>query len=200
VLIIWLIIGIVLTYTPFNLQRRFLTGLFIPFGILSAVVISQWHRDMGFKKMVFGLLAGLSILSNLILITLGITTLINKDPLLFMSQSEYQAMIWIKQNSSSEEIVLASPQLSLFIPGFAERRVVYGHPFESLNAEAEKSQVEKFYKGLLDQQEEKTFLKTNQVQYIFFGPREKALGTTKIEPNWTPVYGEADVKIFKVEN
>ena len=40
-LVIWLVLGLILAYLPFGLQRRFLTGLFVPLAGLSALGIER---------------------------------------------------------------------------------------------------------------------------------------------------------------
>lgn len=43
--------------------------------------------------------------------------------------------------------MLASPVVSAWIPGWAETRVVYGHPDETLNAAVKRQQVLDWYAG-----------------------------------------------------
>ena len=38
-------------------------------------------------------------------------------------------------------LILSSPEMGLFIPAQTGRRVLYGHPFETVNADAEKDLV-----------------------------------------------------------
>lgn len=38
----WAVVGILLVYLPFDLQRRLITGLHIPLGILAAIGLSWW--------------------------------------------------------------------------------------------------------------------------------------------------------------
>jgi hypothetical protein len=66
-------------------------------------------------------------------------------------------------------LILASPELSLFLParGF---RVVYGHPFETVNAMGRKQAVEYFYNGRACD-----VIAVEQVDYVVMGPRETAL-------------------------
>jgi hypothetical protein len=92
---------------------------------------------------------------------------------------------------------LASPTLSLFIPGITGRSVVYGHPFETINADEQKQQVIGFYNGNMAGQKEKEFLVKNRIRFIIFGSREKLLGQTQIEPDWQQVYTDNDIKVYE---
>jgi hypothetical protein len=89
--------------------------------------------------------------------------------------------------------------MGLFIPADTGRKVMYGHPYETVNAEQEKAQVQTFFKeGSLQDQEK--FLADNKIDYIFWGPREKALGTPIILNSLKMAYQNGDVVIFQVDS
>ena len=67
------------------------------------------------------------------------------------------------------------PRLGGFIPAFAGQRVVYGHPYETINAKVREQQVKDFYAGTIDRAQ---VLRDETVDYIIVGPRERKLGRT----------------------
>lgn len=66
-------------------------------------------------------------------------------PAIFLEKSESQALVWISANTPKDSIILASPDMGLFIPADTGRKVLYGHPFETVNAEQEKAKVQTFF-------------------------------------------------------
>jgi hypothetical protein len=87
--------------------------------------------------------------------------------------------------------------------------VIYGHPFETVNAEAEKAQVEKFFRGNQpgykpgDSPSPSDFLEQRRVDYLVYGPRERKLGPLPGQLELRQVYaagvpGADEVVIYQV--
>ena len=197
-LIIWFIVGILITYVPFNLQRRFLTGLYIPLAILSTAAINNLKTKPFWKRGLYYFVFLLSIITNLSLLMVGFSALNQKDDALYLKQSEYNVLLWVRDHSVEGNVVLANPTLSLYIPGIAGRNVVYGHPFETIKAENQKQQVEVFFKGDMTVQNEKIFLTDNRIRFIIFGPKEVVASQNYIEPDWHQVYAENEIKVYEI--
>ncbi|HOA24869.1 MAG TPA: hypothetical protein PK607_03680, partial [Aggregatilineales bacterium] len=77
-------------------------------------------------------------------------------------------------------VVLASPELSMYLPAYG-LRVVYGHPMETIRAEERKQAVAAFYEGT-----DCTVVQDEPVQYVVVGPRERKLA----QGSMCPVRGE----------
>jgi hypothetical protein len=56
--------------------------------------------------------------------------------------------------------------MGLFVPAWAGQPVVYGHPFETVDAEARKAQVEAFWAGEMGPREREVFLQEGNVGYV----------------------------------
>ncbi len=204
----WLVIGIIFVYLPWSLQRRFLFGLFIPIALLATLAMQYLNEKFnlkGFRLIIFGTFFIATFTTNLLLEITTIYGIKTKDPLLFLTRSEDHALTWIEGNTPSNALVLASPQMGLFIPAHTGRRVIYGHPFETVDAADRKNEVTTFYSGfgsenIQDQQSE--FLEENQIHYIFWGPRERLLNTEQTGQiplkDITPVFQDDDVIIYQV--
>ncbi len=113
------------------------------------------------------------------------------DGRLFFSANEAAAFDWLRLASHAprEPVVMAAPETGLFLPAWAGVRVIYGHPFETLDAAETRSKVEGFFAGTADRTD-----MLHGVDYIFFGPREKKLG--EADPGWQPVFRAGDVTIY----
>ena len=199
ILLIWIVCGLILTFIPFNLQRRFLTGLYIPVAILTVFVVDKANLQRFKKKIVFNFILMLSVISNLLLLVMGFSAITQKNNTMFLSVREYRSLNWLKEHSDKEDIILASPELSLFIPNIAERRVVYGHPFETIDADKQKANVIKYFSGSMDPQEKETFFRDNRIRYVLFVSEDDPINVLRPEFNQGPIYEEDGVKIFEIK-
>ena len=68
-------------------------------------------------------------------------------PEYYLTQDETAALNWLKDNTAADAVILAGPEMGLFIPAQTGRRVIYGHPFETVNAELEEENVLAVYTG-----------------------------------------------------
>jgi hypothetical protein len=172
-LLAWVAVTALLLYAPFALQRRFSLGLHIPLAILAARGLWQWTR----RRLVIGLVFASTLLTTLLILLLAVVGGLQRDARLFVSADEAAAMDWLKINSPRQAIVLASPEMGLFIPAWAGRRVVYGHPFETVDAEQTRARVEAFFATSSDA-ERQAMLREWRAAFVFIGPRERKLGLT----------------------
>jgi uncharacterized membrane protein len=83
--------------------------------------------------------------------------------------------------------------------------VIYGHPFESINADISKQFVIDFYTRMIasrDMDKIHRSLFEYRVDYIYMGPREKRLTIEDFSPflqeQFDQVFQNADVKIFRI--
>jgi hypothetical protein len=173
-LLSWLVGMMILLYVPFNLQRRFAMGLTVPLAVYAArglcrvvapLVRGRWQQILtlvGFS--VFVPTTALAIVLPLV----GTLDAEQGYPY-FVSQEEQAALDWLEGQTEPDALILASPEFSLYIPGRG-RRVVYGHPFETLQPARREQAVDDFYSGA-----DCSVVDEEGVDYVLVGPRERAL-------------------------
>jgi hypothetical protein len=197
---LWLFVVLGLIYLPFNLQRRLLTGFYIPIVVVAAVGLSAITRD---RKKWFGRAAAgvitISALTNLFILLAGVFGAQSHDPLLYITRDEAAAFTWITDSTAVDAIILASPSTGLWLPSQTGRRVIYGHPFETVDASQEKAAVEAFYRGDWTSGQMRDFLQNRAVEYVFIGPRERELGTVQGLDDSSAVYQGQEVVIYAVQ-
>ncbi len=195
-LIIWLIVGIALTYAPFSLQRRLMTGYYIPVVGLAVAAIYQL-RLVKLRKLVIALMIVLAPLTNALIVSTGILGAKTNSSALYLSNDEIVALDWIGDQTQPTDIILSSPEMGVFIPAYTGRRVMYGHPFETMNAGQMESDVLNFFHDPNDK-ESIHWLSENGVDYIFMGERELNTGGAG-DFMVDPVYENLSVKIYRVK-
>jgi hypothetical protein len=201
-LVVWSGLGLALMYLPFGLQRRFLMGLFVPLCGLAALGIQSWS---GRTRRSPAFLTGLALLVSmptLAIILLGIGQAIRShNPQLYLTRGEGQALQWVDSHTPSGALILSGPQTGAFIPAFSGRRVIYGHPFETIHADQEMANVDRFFQAApdaWDAGQATKFLAQRNVDYVWVGPRERLLGGLPPGLSLTPAYSVDGVVLYYV--
>jgi hypothetical protein len=197
---VWAILAVAMVYLPFELQRRFLVGLAIPLVGLAGFGL-EWieNRVAGRVRPVLIAVLALTLPTLLLVLLAGQFGVLSHNPLLVLTNGETQALSWVETNTPAEALILAAPQTGLFIPAHTGRRVLYGHPFETVNAKAEEAAVNSFFATVAaNSLAAREFLRTRKIDYIFYGPREQLLGQMPDLPGLNAVYSQAGVTIYQV--
>ena len=192
-LLVWISVTLPLLYAPFPLQRRFSLGLHVPIGILAALGLTEIVRAAWPRRA----LIGVTLLTSLFIVLALFGGAAARDPHIYLTVNESAALTWLQANAPHGAVVLASPELGGFVPALAGQRVVYGHPYETVNAKAREEQVKSFYAGTIDQAH---LLQDYAVDYIIVGPRERELGT--LDAALLPleeIFSSGDVTIYRVK-
>ncbi len=172
-------------YLPLPLQRRLSLGLGVPIGLLAGMgwwrQARKWlstHR----RGLARGAVIAFSALTPLLLIATASSAALEAqswkaDSWLYLSNGEWAALRWLRDQgeAQSKAVVLCAPQMGSFVPAWTGHRVVYGHPFETIEAEQRAEQVEAYWSGEMSASNQAAFAEENRVQYILVGPRERAL-------------------------
>lgn len=196
ILVVWSVLGLLLLWIPFGLQRRFIFGLYIPFAGLASLGIDKLLENVRRNQFVILIcIIVFAIITNLIVIMAGIGGIRSRDRSVYMTQGESQAFEWLDNNIEIDAVILAGPDSGLLIPAYTGRRVLYGHPFETVDANTKLHEVKSYFnnpdfidsEGLL-----------SKVNYVFVGPRERELSSNGFQLDLQVIYDEMGVTIFSV--
>lgn len=196
ILIVWAVLGTLLMWVPFGLQRRFIFGLYIPFAGLASLGVVSLFKEL--KQKQFPILISiltLASLTNMIVILAAFKGINSLDSAIYITQGEFQAFDWLMKNIEEEAVILTGPDTGLFVPAYTGRRVIYGHPFETVNAEYQKKKVVDFIHHP-NSENSLDILETSD--YIFWGPREAGLALEDYSFDLPVIYVAQGVKIYEV--
>jgi hypothetical protein len=140
----------------------------------------------------------LVIPSNLLIVMAGIDRINQADPNFIHYGGEVQAYRWMSRFIPEDSLILAARDTGNRLPAFANVRVLYGHPFETPNAEQQEQLVLDLLQWDGDAGEGYERLISLEVDYVFYGQWEMEIGT----PTWlsmcSPIYDMKEVRIFQV--
>lgn len=196
-MLIWIIVNTVGLYVPFNLQRRLALGLIIPLAYFAVRALEDyWFYKVSEKLRGAAMITLIVFLVPTNVFVLGIPlfgAVVNSDSGIdagMLVESDYWEIIqWLGDHGGKDAVVLAAPNISLWIPGYTEQVVVYGHPFETIHAEKRLEQVEQWYRG----QDCDTLFGDTQafhIRYIIWGPQEQEIAAEDDDGNTYPDAGK----------
>jgi hypothetical protein len=195
-LALWLLTGVAALYAPFALQRRLALGLWISVCVLAVTALRGvvWPRlRPRLRPLALGLLGLMVVPSNLLVFAAAFGAVAERNPIIFLTAAEAQALAWLDHNGGPGALVAASPEMGLYLPAWAGARVLYGHPFETIRAAEQRAALEAFFAG---PDLSATFVEARRVNLVLLGPRERALGAQGVPASWRAVYDSEGVAIY----
>ncbi len=192
-MLMWILAIVVAMYLPTNVQRRFAVGLMIPiayFVTRSLEVFWFKYVNRRWRYRLFILVVPAMTMSYVFVLMSSVSA---TGPFL---QRDYAVVLqWLRTQTRSTDVVLASPETSIWIPGWVGSRVVYGHPYETLDATAKEQAVLAWFGGELESACAQ-LLRDYNVRYILYGPQERALGQTNCLDSLTEVAQFGSVQVY----
>jgi hypothetical protein len=190
---------VILLYVPFALQRRFITGLHVPLTLLATLGLEQvlWPSIRATRRpLITGLIVGLTSLTNLFVIVVSVAGVAQGRAPLVMTADEAAAFAWLHEHTEWTDTVLAPADSGQFIPAWAGNRVVYGHPFETIDAENKEREVIRFYSSEVTSEERQALLDRYGVQYVLDLSTQTGLDNAAL--NLTPVWRQEEAILYRV--
>ncbi len=118
----------------------------------------------------------------------------------YLPKDKNEAMIWLKDNTTTESVILSLPPNGNLIPALSIRPVYLGHWGQTADVNNKLKQTKSFLKTENDEVRS-AFLKTNKIDYLFFGPEEKT--AANFDPSddkyLKKVYYNEEISIYKVK-
>jgi hypothetical protein len=180
----WFLSTFVLAYAPFNMQRRLVDGVWIALIILAMAGVRPGPDPQpAWRHALPRLFKGASILSlvtTFILLVGAVTATLQPRAPLYHPADQVNVMEQLGEIAQPGEVVLSAPASGNVLPGYAPVRVVIGISTLTANYPlVERRVAEVFSLGLPDEQR-RGRLQDWSVDYLFYGPAERALG------EWNP--------------
>ena len=168
-LVAWVGSVVILLYLPFALQRRFITGFHVPLTLLAALGLEQvvWPRVRAKRRgLVTGVIIAFAALTSLFVPMMAVAGMAQGKTPLVMTRDEAAACEWLSEHTAWTDTVLAPVQSGQFIPAWAGNRTVYGHPFETIDAETKKAETEHFFSPDASSSDRRALLERYGVRYV----------------------------------
>lgn len=184
-MLIWLLAMPILMYLVPILGAYLLVGIMLPLAYFATRAVEDyWFQYLRrlYRPFAYLLIVPLLVLSHILWLFIPVYSSVThqwQTTNKLMLDNEYASVFLTLYNTLPDDTVtLAAPDVSLWIPAWTGTHVVYGHPAETRDAATVRDAVESWYQQTDANADEcHQLLETYQVNYIFYGSRERALGT-----------------------
>lgn len=170
---IWFVSHWLVIYFPLDFQKLMLRGLWVPAVILAIKGLEEMAQE---KKYHYHFLATL-----LLIFALPYNFLMNAPRTIgtlnyrwcYLTKQEGEIIDYLKTHGEDGESVLASYRVSNLIPAHTSKRVWAGHGAFTPQFQDRLVEIERFFKGDMEEPEVKSFLEKTKANWVFWGPDEK---------------------------
>jgi hypothetical protein len=181
-MLLWLLAMIILMYLPLQLNQYLIVGLMLPLAYFATRSIEDFwftYIKRRFRARVYILVIPAIVLSHVMWLFLPIFPLISGwhgMSKTLLEQDYSSALLELNQRATPNDVILASPELSIWIPSWTGAHTVYGHPAETLDADARLADVRHWYQAS-DSSDEicLALLEDYHVDYVLVGQLERRL-------------------------
>ncbi len=209
----WFLISFVLIYLPVDYQIHMLNGWQIPMAALAADGLYRYAlprvqrmrgrqqdgpaRDRGFRLLtVFFLL--LIIPTNLYLFAWRFFELGKHQQPYTISSAEMDAYRWLDANADESRSIFSSMEFGQNVPSLTGSHAFLAHWAQTVDFFTKRDQVAAFFGGEMSADEARALIDTFRIQYVVYGPSERALSAAPEEPSLfgAPLYDNGTVAIY----
>jgi len=200
----WVVIGFLLAYAPFYIQRRFLHAVTIPLALLGTQGLMTLSGLATRKSHLFSRrVRSLTLLTVFLLSISSVYLGLGRSLYLRGHPEEYfypasldNALAWLQENAASNDFVLSAAPSGLLIAQKTGLRVYIGHEMETLDYTSKSQWVSDFYQGHANPD----WLTTTGVNWVLYGPYEQSLsqGNEITFPGLEVVYQSRGITISRV--
>jgi hypothetical protein len=115
----------------------------------------------------------------------------------YLSASEIQAINWLNENAEQNAVVISGPLLGNVLPAHSPVRVVYGHLYETFQAEVKLQAIRDFFRADFPDSERSAIISRWRVKFLVYGWREREAGSfNPATTGWRKVFEAGDVQIY----
>jgi hypothetical protein len=206
-MILWLGSMVLFAILPLGLSHIVLVGLILPVAYFVTRSIEDFwfqfiaRRHRRYVYVVVTLLIALGNFYTLILPIVPILQL-NRGTYATLDPAYVPALTWISEHTQQNDVVLASPRVSRWVPLWANARTYYGHPYETRFASERREDVLRWYREQdVNQCNDVLYWRpvvgnVYPIRYVILGPSERALGQTVCVDDLSFVASFDDVTIY----
>ena len=204
--VVWIAVVPFLAYVPFNLQRRLTEAIQVPLYLLAAEGLRRITCVEGDLPRLRWRLAALAVLlvlvpTNVMLLTRTTEALGDRPSPIYRDRAEATVLDQLAQRVNDNDVILGSYESGNTIPSRVGARVFVGHGAESYRAAEKRDEVARFFDGSTDDGWRRNLLKRYGVDYVFWGPEERTLGS--FDPRAAPYlrqrHKQGAYAVFQVE-
>jgi hypothetical protein len=197
---VWTFCALGLAYLPVSIQARFLLAITLPLAILATPPLLDFSRWVSMCLHIGRysgavLVAALASMSTILLVGTSILGMAARPPALYESTALIQAVDWLGNTGSSNDVVLAAQPTALLVGIRTSLRLYSGHAMETLQYAEKNRAVQVFFLG----EQPVGWLEMQGITWVIDGPHEADWRQTPFDLSRMEVaYRNSQVTIYRV--
>jgi hypothetical protein len=207
----WFWISFVLIYLPVDYQIHMLNGWQVPIAILATQgiftyivpALARWRTPsqrptQRLAILVVTALIAFSALTNLYLFGWRFFDLNRYDYPYYLYQDEIAALRWLETNTDGDAVVLSTLTIGQYVPAETGAHAFLAHWAQTVDYYGKEAAVERFFASDGAATERAQIIADFGVDYIIYGPAERALGGYGFDDNaaFQRVFASGEVAIY----
>ncbi len=188
-------------YAPVPFQRRLAFGVQPALAVLAAAGLAWWagrltrraRRRLALAIVILALPTALFLYVGVVYSAVANTPL----TVYVASRDEWQAGEWLAARMGPEEVVLGAEKSGFWLAALVPGRVWLGHEGITYDVPGKHAVIERVLHSPPD--EAARILRQHGINYLFYGPRERAEGTLTETGALRRIYEDGGVEVFRVE-
>jgi uncharacterized membrane protein len=154
-------------------------GVQVPLSFRAALGVTQIadrQRRAAGGRWLAGLVLAVLVPTNGLLVAGNCLALRGQPAPIYQDAGEVVALDWLDARVEPDDVVLAAYETGNYLPARVGARAFVGHGPESVRASEKKALVARFFDAATDGPWREELLMQYGVDYVFWGPAERALG------------------------
>ena len=202
-MLLWLLSMVGFMYLPIHLGSYLLVGLMLPIGYFATRSIEDfWFTFIKrrFRSILYVVIVPIIVMSHVFWLYLPVLTLMRGWQgvnAMLLPQDVSQAMLWMNASIEDEAIILATPDISLWLPSWVGGRVVYGHAIETHHASEKLAAVTAWF-AESDTSQCENLIIDYHVAYVVLGQRQIAAGVPCVD-GLRLIYSRGQARVYATE-
>ena len=207
----WFWISFVLIYLPVDYQIHMLNGWQVPIAILATQgiftyivpALARWRTPsqrptQRLAILVVTALIAFSALTNLYLFGWRFFDLNRYDYPYYLYQDEIAALRWLETTTDGDAVVLSTLTIGQYVPAETGAHAFLAHWAQTVDYYGKEAAVERFFASDGAATERAQIIADFGVDYIIYGPAERALGGYGFDDNaaFQRVFASGEVAIY----
>ncbi len=205
---VWFVAGWAMTYIPTDFQIHMLNSWQVPIGFLATIglygyivpiLMRWWNLRRSRTVAVFAFLVLIS-LTNVYLWMWRFLDLNRHNYPYFLHSDDVAALEWLEEHTPSSAVVLSAYDTGRYVPGLSGRTAFLAHWAQTVNFFDKRDRVTRFFDAQVDDEERLETVQTFGVDYVLYGPAERALGqyNPADSPLFSATFSSPQVTIYGV--
>ena len=211
IMALWIIVTLILIYTPISFARKMIEGVHLPLCFLAALgfiaLLDRFRVSFQLQRVLVGALVLMMSVSSLSFVSWCLTNATDNNstderanafmPPLYVLDETQRAMRFLDDlDEPRTRAVLCFPRVGNYVPRESGWPVYVGHFDETLHATRKYNESLRFYDGRMNNDEAAQWLQNNDIGFVAVGPLEKLAGNRVLD--FPVAWREGATTIYRV--